>query len=300
MAKTFACQRNRKRVTLLSPKSLDTSHFRSHNKYMNVLPRSKQLAVLGALVEGNSIRSTERMFGVHRDTIMRLGVRVGEGCANLLDETMRDLPCQRLELDELWAFVGRKQRHVKPNDDASRVGDQWTWVAIDAETKLVPSFLTGKRDATTANVFIKDLAARLRCRVQVTTDGLRAYIVPLAEAFGPGGVDYAQLHKTYEAEAAGPGRYSPPKVTGTEKTPIFGFPIEELVSTSYVEETKPHDADGHPPLYTADERALEEAGESWRGGCSPLRPLQLRPYPLEHPLYARDGRRGGVDSLEHG
>ena len=207
-----------------------------YNKFMaNVLPRSKQLAVPGALVEGCSIRSTERMTGIHRDTIMRLGARVGEGCANLLDETMVDLPCKRLELDELWAFVGKKQRHVRASDDGSRVGDQWTWVAIDAETKLVPSFMTGKRDAVTANAFIKDLAARLRCRVQVTTDGLRAYIVPLAVAFGPDGVDYAQLHKTYEAEAAGPGRYSPPKVTGTEKTPIFGFPIEELVSTSYVE-----------------------------------------------------------------
>jgi IS1 family transposase len=201
----------------------------------NVLPRQKQLAALGALVEGCSIRSTERMTGIHRDTIMRLGARVGEGCAILLDETMRDLPCERLELDELWAFVGKKQRHVRASDDSSRVGDVWTWVAVDATTKLVPTFLTGKRDAATANAFIKDLAARLRNRVQVTTDGLRAYIAPIAVAFGTSGVDYAQLHKTYEAEPTGPGRYSPPKVTGTEKTPIFGFPIEELVSTSYVE-----------------------------------------------------------------
>jgi IS1 family transposase len=206
-----------------------------YNKFMaNVLPRTKQLAVIGALVEGCSIRSIERMFGVHRDTVMRLGARVGEGCANLLSETMVNLPCTRLELDELWAFVGKKQRHVRAGD-AITAGDTWTWVAIDAETKLVPSFMTGKRDAETANAFIKDLAARLRYRVQVTTDGLRTYVMPLAQAFGPDGVDYAQLHKTYEVEAAGPGRYSPPKVTGTEKTPVFGFPIEELVSTSYVE-----------------------------------------------------------------
>ena len=207
-----------------------------YNKCMGItIPRSKQLAVLGALTEGCSIRSTERMLGIHRDTIMRLGVRVGEGCAVLLDETMRDLPCERLELDELWAFIGKKQRHVKQTDDTSRVGDVWTWVAIDATTKLVPTFMTGKRDADTANAFIKDLAARLRGRVQVTTDGLRTYVAPIADYFGPGGVDYAQLHKTYEAEAAGAGRYSPPKVTATEKTPIFGFPVEELVSTSYVE-----------------------------------------------------------------
>ena len=201
----------------------------------NVLPREKQLAVLGALVEGNSIRSTERMLSIHRDTIMRLGARVGEGCVVLLDETMRDLTCERLQLDELWAFIGKKQRHVRQDDDASRVGDCWTWVAIDANTKLVPSFMTGKRDAATADAFIKDLAARLRNRAQVTTDGLRAYIAPIANAFGLAGVDYAQLHKTFEAEPIGPGRYSPPKVTGTEKTPVFGAPVEELVSTSYVE-----------------------------------------------------------------
>ena len=201
----------------------------------NVLNRTKQLAVVGALVEGCSIRSTERMLGVHRDTVMRLGARVGEGCAVLLDEMMRDLTCERLELDELWAFIGKKQRHVRKDDDSSRVGDMWTWVAIDAQTKLVPTFMTGKRDADTAQAFIKDLAARLRNRVQVTTDGLRTYVAPIAEHFGSAGVDYAQLHKTYEAEPTGPGRYSPPKVTGTEKTPIFGSPVEELVSTSYVE-----------------------------------------------------------------
>ncbi len=148
---------------------------------------------------------------------------------------MVDLPCKRLELDELWAFVGKKQRHVKPTDDASRVGDTWTWVAIDAETKLVPSFLVGKRDSDSASAFVHDLALRLRYRVQVTTDGLRAYVDPLGDAFAEKGVDYAQLFKSYEIENAGSGRYSPPKVTGTEKTPIFGSPIEELVSTSYVE-----------------------------------------------------------------
>ena len=103
----------------------------------NNLPRSKQLAVLGALVEGCSIRSVERMLGVHRDTVMRLGVRMGNGCASLLDEVMIDLPCKRLELDELWAFIGKKQRHVKETDDATK-GDCWTWVAIDAETSRVP------------------------------------------------------------------------------------------------------------------------------------------------------------------
>jgi IS1 family transposase len=203
--------------------------------YMNVLPREKQIAVINALVEGCSIRSTERMTGVNRKTIDTLLVRVGEGCADLLDETMRDLNCTRLEIDELWAYIGKKQRHVTKNDDPRRVGDAWTFVALDAETKLVPSFLVGKRDAACTQAFISDVASRLKNRVQISTDGLRTYIDAIGSAFADTGVDYAQLHKEYEAEPSGPGRYSPPKVVSTEKTPIFGSPVAELVSTSFVE-----------------------------------------------------------------
>lgn len=200
----------------------------------NVLRTEKKLAVLGALVEGCSVRSTERMTGVHRDTICKLLARVGEGCASLLDERMVNLGCERLELDELWSFVGKKQRHVTARDDASRVGDQWTYVAIDAESKLIPSFLVGKRDAQNTNAFVSDVAARMRNRVQISTDGLRMYIDSISAAFGDN-VDYAQIVKSYEADAIGPGRYSPPKVSSTEKTPIFGEPIAEYVSTSFVE-----------------------------------------------------------------
>jgi IS1 family transposase len=200
----------------------------------NVLPRSKQIAVLSALVEGVSVRGTERLTGVSREAILSLLVRVGNGCAVLLDERMRDLPCERLEIDELWAFVGKKQRHVKAEDDAARVGDTWTYVAIDATTKLVPCFLTGKRTESTTQTFISDLASRLRYRVQISTDGLRMYANAIGQAFR-GGVDYAQIVKEYEAEPAGAGRYSPPKVTATIKTPVFGEPDADLVSTSYVE-----------------------------------------------------------------
>ena len=200
----------------------------------NVLPREKQIAVLSALVEGSSIRSTERMTGVHRDTITKLLVRVGDGCAAVLDETMRNLPCERLEIDELWAFVGKKQRHVTSEDDAARVGDTWTYIALDADTKLVPTFLTGKRTQVATDAFIADVAWRLRNRVQVSTDGLKMYVRAIEDAFGDD-VDYAQIVKSYEAEPMGPGRYSPPKVTSTEKTPIIGEPVAELVSTSYVE-----------------------------------------------------------------
>lgn len=200
----------------------------------NNLSREKQIGVLKALVEGVSIRSIERMTGIHRDTVMRLGARVGEGCAALLDAKMVDLPCKRLELDELWAFVGKKQRRVNASDDASRVGDCWTYVAIDAETKAIPTFLVGKRNAENTNAFVADLASRLRGHVQVSTDGLRMYIDAIEAAF-PGGVDYAQIVKEYEAEPTGPGRYSPPRVTATAKTPILGAPVEEYVSTSYAE-----------------------------------------------------------------
>lgn len=115
---------------------------------MNKLKPDKQEAVIRALVEGASIRSVERMTGVHRDTIMRLGVKVGTTCHSILDELMRDLNCERIELDEVWCYVGKKQRHVR-DDDGSEVGDFWTWVSMDSDSKLVPSFMVGKRDAAT-------------------------------------------------------------------------------------------------------------------------------------------------------
>lgn len=120
----------------------------------NVLKRDKQIAIITALVEGNSVRSIERMTGVHRDTILRLMVRVAKACAAFSDTTLRDLPCKRIEMDEIWAYVGKKQRHVDFDDDASQVGDQYTFVALDPETKLIPAWRTGKRDGGTTWDFI--------------------------------------------------------------------------------------------------------------------------------------------------
>jgi IS1 family transposase len=199
-----------------------------------VLPREKQIAVISALVEGVSIRSIERMTGVHRDTIMRLAVKVGEACERLQDHMMRDLPCEDLEVDEIWGYVAKKQRNVREDDDPTRTGDMWTFVAIDADTKLIPCFLTGKRDAENARAFIADLSKRLRNRVQLSSDGLELYVNAVHQAFGEE-IDYAQIVKCYEEEPAGSGRYSPPRVTSVEKTPIIGAPIAERVSTSYVE-----------------------------------------------------------------
>jgi hypothetical protein len=128
-----------------------------------------------------------------------------------------------------------REKQVAEDDDRRSVGDTWTFVAIDADTKLVPAFMVGRRDSATTHAFIADVARRMANRVQISTDGLRSYIDAIGYQFGAGGVDYAQLHKTYEAEPTGPGRYSPPKVIEVEKTPIFGAPDEDLVSTSYVE-----------------------------------------------------------------
>ena len=201
---------------------------------MNKLSIEKQATVISALVEGVSIRSLERMSGCHRDSIMRLSVRVGQACAKLLDEKMRDLPCKRIEVDEIWSYVGKKERHVSAADDPSKVGDFYTFVAIDPETKLVPSYRVGKRQTEDANAFVKDLSSRLRNRVQLSSDGLNLYVTAVDAAFGPK-VDYGQIVKAYEAESVGAGRYSPPHVVSVSKERMCGHPDMEKVSTSLVE-----------------------------------------------------------------
>lgn len=201
---------------------------------MNKLKLDVQAKVIGALVEGCSIRSVERMTGIHRDTIMRLSVRVGEACGNAMDEQMRGLTCQRIQADEIWCYVGKKQRHVTKADDAAEVGDTWTFVALDADTKLVPTFHVGKRSLDDAKTFITDLASRLDNRCQLSTDGLQAYVQACDLAFGEN-VDYAQIVKSYEAEPMGPGRYSPPKVVSTKVTIKTGSPDPSHISTSHVE-----------------------------------------------------------------
>jgi IS1 family transposase len=193
----------------------------------NVLSTEKQVAVIGALAEGSSIRSIERITGVHRDTIMRLGVRVGKGCQALLDRKMRDLSCQHLQFDELWGFIGKKERHMRP-DDSPELGDVWTFCAIDSDTKLVPSFKVGKRDSVTANAFVADVASRMANRVQISTDGLRSYVEAVEQAFGSN-VDYAQIVKIFEDESMDA------EVIGMDKTAFSGQPDMALASTSHVE-----------------------------------------------------------------
>lgn len=199
----------------------------------NVLNTDKQIAVIAALAEGSSIRAIERMTGIHRDTIMRLGVKIGQGCTALLDRTMRNLPCKRLELDEIWGYIGKKEAHKMPSDDPT-VGDVWTWCAIDAETKLVPAFKVGDRDAKTAHAFLADLNKRMAYRVQISTDGLNAYVNAMEKTFA-GNADYGQIVKVYAAEELPNRRYSPPECISVEKFIVSGRPDWELISTSYIE-----------------------------------------------------------------
>ena len=143
---------------------------------MNILKAEKQEMAIAALVEGSSIRSAERMTGIHRDTIMRLMVRVGQNCEKILDATMHNLKCKTLQVDEIWCYVGKKQRHLTEFDDIDEMGDQWVWVAIDADSKLIPSYIVGKRSADNAQAFIKDLSERLDNPIQLSSDALPAYI----------------------------------------------------------------------------------------------------------------------------
>jgi IS1 family transposase len=201
---------------------------------MNRIPLVRRVQIINCLVEGNSIRSTERMTGTHRDTICRLLVEVGDGCAALMDEQMRELPCRRIEVDEIWAYVGKKQRHMTALDDPRRLGDQYTFVALDPETKIVPAYRIGKRDLPTATAFLADLSDRLANRVQLSSDALAAYVDATERAFGAD-VDYGQIVKFYEAEPVGRGRYSPPHVVGAERSVILGNPDQAHISTSLIE-----------------------------------------------------------------
>jgi hypothetical protein len=158
---------------------------------MNRTPLARRTQIINCLVEGNSIRSTERMTDTHRDTIMRLLVEVGSGCAKLMDEQMRDLPCRRLQVDEIWAYVGKKQAHLQPGDNRVRLGDMWTFVALDPDTKLIPTYRVGKRTRDNAVAFMGDLADRIVNRVQLSSDALSTYVDAVERAFGAD-VDYGQ------------------------------------------------------------------------------------------------------------
>jgi IS1 family transposase len=200
----------------------------------NILKKEKQIAIIAALAEAMAIRQVERMTGIFRDTIMNYGVRVGQGCARFMDEKMRGLDCQEIQIDEIWGFIGKKQRNLTPDDEYTK-GDVWTFCAIDSDTKIVPSYRIGKRDAQTANAFVTDLASRMTNRIQLSSDGLPAYGEAVEQGFGSE-VDYGQIVKSYEtAETSPQRRYSPAKLVRVTKSHIIGKPNPNLISTSYIE-----------------------------------------------------------------
>src|SRR4051812_10759260 len=196
----------------------------------NNLSTEKQAIAVSALCEGSSIRSVERMTGIHRDTVMRLGVRVGEACRDLMDETMRELPCQKIEMDEIWGFVGKKDRNLSETDGTD-MGSVWTWVAIDPETKAVPVFRVGKRDAVNANAFVADVEARMKGRIQLSSDGLNLY-TPAVEAAFAGGRGLRLNRQNLSNDRHG-REYSPGQMLTAKRTRVSGERFRAC--TSYVE-----------------------------------------------------------------
>ena len=203
---------------------------------MNRLDSTRRAQVVRCLVEGNSIRSTVRMTGVAKNTVSKLLVELGACCTKFMDGAMQNLPCQRIQADVIWSFAGCKEKNVTPERRASgqHAGDVWTWTAIDADTKLIPCWMLGSRDAGAARDFIEDLAGRLSNRIQLTTDGLKVYIKAVEGAFG-NDIDYAQLIKVYGIDPQGEKRYSPAICTSCESKGISGHPDPAHINTSYVE-----------------------------------------------------------------
>jgi IS1 family transposase len=204
---------------------------------VNRLSTTQRAQIVGCLVEGMSIRATVRVTGAAKNTVVKLLVDLGKACAEYQDATLTNLPCVRIECDEIWSFCYAKQKNVPEEHRGTfGYGDVWTWTALCADTKLVPTWLVGERGGEDAEVFMRDLADRLSNRVQLTTDGHRAYLQAVESTFGAD-IDYAMLHKIYGA-STGEGderRYSPAVCTGIDKKVITGEPDLAKASTSYVE-----------------------------------------------------------------
>ncbi len=205
---------------------------------MNTLSMDRKMAIISNLVEGSSIRSIERITGVHRDTIMRLGTNVGQQCARFLDSRIKNVRASKVQCDEIWTYVFKKQARISVDESAAGIGDQYVFVALDADTKLVINHYVGKRDATSAYYFMRDLKDRLASRVQLTTDGFPAYRTAVEDCFGSE-VDFAQLIKVYgqpkPSAASGRSWYEPVQVMGAIPARVTGFPRAMHISTSYIE-----------------------------------------------------------------
>lgn len=201
---------------------------------MNALSTAERMQVVKAFVEGNSIRSTCRMTGRSKGAVLKLLAELGEACAEYHDRAVRNVKVRRMQCDEIWSFVGAKAKNTKAEKKAAGWGDTWTWTAIDADTKLCISYLVGGRDGGWAREFMQDCADRIKNRVQITTDGHKAYLEAVEDAFGAD-IDYAQLQKIYGASMEPERQYSPAKCIGCDMKVVSGNPDPKHVSTSYVE-----------------------------------------------------------------
>jgi IS1 family transposase len=201
---------------------------------MNKLTTAKRVAVVSALIEGCSVRSTSRLTGVSKGAILRLLAEVGTACATFQDEAIRNLRTKRVQADEIWSFCYAKDKNVTAaiREKNPAAGDVWTWTALDADSKLMISWLVGDRNSATAHAFMSDVAARLANRIQLTTDSYTLYLGAVDNAF-VSDIDYAQLHKIYKANAT--GRYSPAVCIGCTKNDVCGSPDPKHVTTSHVE-----------------------------------------------------------------
>lgn len=207
-----------------------------HNSIiMNRLSTEKREQIVRAMVEGNSVRSITRMTGVCQEAILKLLRDLGTACAAHHDSAVRELQSRRVQCDEIWSFVGAKQKNVSEEKMADGWGDVWTWTAIDADTKLIVSYLVGQRGADWAKAFLEDVASRVSNRIQLTTDGHHVYVDAVENAFGAD-VDYAMLIKLYGTPTTRPEtRYSPGECIGIETNVKSGKPDPRHISTSYVE-----------------------------------------------------------------
>lgn len=215
---------------------LDAKHISSYIEGMNKLPLAKRVQILSMLCEGSSMRSISRVADVSINTVSKMLVDAGTVCATFHDETVRGVKAKRVQCDEIWSFTYAKQKNVETAKAApDEAGDTWTWTALDADSKLIVSWLVGGRDGGYASQFMNDVASRLASRVQLTTDGHKAYLEAVEGAFGAD-VDYAMLVKLYgAAPEASKGRYSPAECIGARKEPIEGAPDRKHISTSFVE-----------------------------------------------------------------
>ncbi len=203
---------------------------------MRVISTERKAAVINALCNGNSLRATNRLTGVHRTAIQRLLLRVGSNCYQIMEKHMRNIDCKYLELDEIWTFCGKKEGRLTPMEKQNlELGDQYVFYAIDRQTKLIPAWAVGKRTRDTTRRFVGQLRRWLNGnRPQISTDAWSSYPQALQEAFGTE-IDYAQIIKIYAQEDSGRGRYAPPKVSEVISKIIFGNPDEDWISTSIIE-----------------------------------------------------------------